>query len=140
MSNLSFFYADNAAGSSEERVVISNRFTDHDGVPLEWVLRSITERENEACRKAATKREKGRNGVAVSDTDFNLYVAKMAVASVVFPDLKDAGLQDSYNVRGAEELLRAMLLPGEYADLVQHVQRLNGFEKDMNEMVDEVKN
>ncbi|MNN89462.1 Phage XkdN-like protein [compost metagenome] len=59
---------------------------------------------------------------------------------MTFPDLKNAELQKSYGVMGAEALLHKMLLPGEYANLVQKVQELNGFDADMNELVEEVKN
>jgi len=31
-------------------------------------------------------------------------------------------------------------LPGEYTALIQKVQELNGFDKELNELVDEVKN
>jgi hypothetical protein len=54
--------------------------------------------------------------------------------------LKNPDLQRSYGVLGAESLLRKMLLPGEYVELVQHVQRLNGFDQDVNELVEQVKN
>ncbi|MNC83125.1 Phage XkdN-like protein [compost metagenome] len=62
------------------------------------------------------------------------------MTSVVYPDLKDAELQKSYGVLGADQLLRKMLLPGEYATLLQKVQSINGFDKDVNELADEVKN
>ena len=67
-------------------------------------------------------------------------MAKLVVASVVFPDLKDAELQKSYGVLGADQLLRKMLLPGEYATLLQKVQEVNGFDRDVNELAEEVKN
>ncbi|MNN98093.1 Phage XkdN-like protein [compost metagenome] len=67
-------------------------------------------------------------------------MAKLMTSSVVHPDLKNAELQRSYNVLGAEALLRKMLLPGEFAALGERVQALNGFSTDMNELVDEVKN
>ncbi|WP_025853092.1 phage tail assembly chaperone [Paenibacillus ehimensis] len=140
MSDLSVFFAQNAETSTIEEVVISERFKDREGAPVPWRLRSMTEEENEAVRKAVTKRVKGKGGSYTTEVDQNEYIAKLAVNSVVFPNLKDAELQQSYGVLGAESLLRKMLLPGEYANLLQKVQELNGFDKDMNELVDEVKN
>ncbi|MGN7381413.1 Phage XkdN-like protein [Chlamydia abortus] len=140
MSDLSMFYAQNALADLTEEVVVSTRFRDANGKAIAWKLKSMTEEENEQCRKAATKRVKGKNGAYTPEINSDEYVAKLAVASVVYPNLNDDKLQKSYGVLGAESLLRKMLLPGEYATLVQKVQEINGFDKDLNEMVDEVKN
>lgn len=104
------------------------------------VVLGMTEADNEVIRKAATKRVDIKKGVSVPETDPNTYMAKLVVASVAFPSLKDAALQESYGVKGAEDLLRKMLLPGEYSSLAEKVQQINGFDKDMNELVDDVKN
>ncbi|BBI32045.1 phage tail assembly chaperone [Cohnella abietis] len=140
MSELSAFYAQNVATEETETFIVSDRFKDKDGQPVAWQLRSMTEAENEECRKAATRKVKGKNGAQVPETNSDDYLAKLAVASTIFPNLKDSELQKSYGVLGAESLLRKMLRPGEYVGLVQKVQQLNGFDKDMNELVDEVKN
>ncbi|MBB6733185.1 phage tail assembly chaperone [Cohnella zeiphila] len=140
MSDLSAFFAENAAGDVTETLVVSERFQDRDGHPVPWKLRSITAAEDEECRKAATRRVKGKGGQYTTETSTEEYLAKMAVACVVFPNLKDAELQKSYGVLGAENLLRKMLRAGEYVNLIQKVQEINGYDKDMNELVDEVKN
>lgn len=140
MSDLKAFFADQAAMSAIEEFVVSSRFKNADGSHVPWKLRSMTEAENEECRKAATKRVKGKNGVLVPETNADEYMAKLVVASVEFPNLKDAELQKSYGVFGAENLLRKMLLPGEYAALVGKVQELNGFDRSTAELVDDVKN
>ena len=45
---------------------------------------------------------------------------------MVFPDLKDAALQNSYGVVGAERLLAKLLLAGEYDRLRMAVEEING--------------
>lgn len=140
MSDLSLFYAQNAEAGVVEEFAVSNRFKTKDGKPVLWKIRSMTEAENEEYRKAATKKVKAKNGTYLTETNSDLYLAKLAVASVVYPDLKDAELQKSYGTLGAENLLRVMLLPGEYAALVEKVQQINGFDKDLNELKEEVKN
>lgn len=139
MGNLSLFFAQNVVSELTEEVVISSRFKDKDGKAIPWKLRSMTEEENEAIRKSAQRKIKEK-GVVTIDTNSDEYLAKLVVTSVVFPDLKDAELQKSYGVLGADQLLRKMLLPGEYATLLQKVQSINGFDKDVNELADEVKN
>ena len=140
MSELSAFFAQNAASELTEEFVVSERFKDKEGKPIPWILRSMTEAENEEIRKTATKRVQVKKGVYTQETNPEEYVAKLVVASVVFPNLKDAELQKSYGVMGAEALLRKMLLPGEYASLGQKVQELNGFDQSMEDLMDEVKN
>ncbi|MGG3281723.1 phage tail assembly chaperone [Paenibacillus solani] len=140
MSDFSMFFAGQSSAEITEEFVVSVRFKDADGRPVPWKLRSITEEENQECRKAATRKVKGKNGVFTPEIDPNDYMAKLMVSSVIFPDLKNSELQKSYSVLGAESLLRKMLLPGEFAALGEQVQALNGFDRDMNELVDEVKN
>ncbi|MEC0171652.1 phage tail assembly chaperone [Paenibacillus graminis] len=140
MSEFSAFFAQAAAVEATEEFVVSKRFKDKDGKPIPWKLTSITEEENLELRKASNKKVKGRNGVYTSEFDPNEYLAKMVGASVVYPNLKDAELQKSYGVKGADALLRKMLLPGEFTVLAERVQALNGYDQDLNELVDEVKN
>lgn len=139
ISELSLFFAQNSAADITEDFVVSNRFK-KEGIPAPWKIRAMTEAENEDIRKSATHQTKGKNGQKIPETNPEEYLAKLAVASVVFPDLKNAELQKSYGVLGAETLLKKMLLPGEYAGLIQKVQELNGFDRDINELVEEVKN
>ena len=62
-------------------------------------------------------------------------------ACVVTPDLKDAQLQESYRTVGDEAAtLKAMLKIGEYNRLMQEIQSLNGFDEDINDLVEEAKN
>ncbi len=136
--SLTAFFAQNAPAELVEEVVVSERFKE-DGKPIPWKLRSMTEGENESIRKSAQRRVKDK-GVVTIDTNTDEYLAKLAVASVVYPDLKDAELQKSYGVVGADQLIKRMLLPGEYAVLIQKVQEINGFEKDINELTEEAKN
>lgn len=138
MSSLQAFFAQNVQSDIIEEFVVSERFKGEDGKPIPWKIRALTESENAEIRKSSTKRVKV-NGQYVPELDHEEYVAKLIAASVVFPDLKNAELQKSYGVLGAEKLLRKMLLSGEYGKLAQKVQEINGFE-DVNELADEVKN
>ena len=140
MSSLQAFFAQNVRSEIVEEVIISDRFKDENGKPIPWKIRALTEGEVEEIRKAARKYIKGKGGQRIPETDPDEFAAKIAVASVVFPDLKNAELQKSYGVLGAEDLLKKMLLSGEYATLIQKVQEINGFDKDINDLVDEVKN
>ncbi|MDU5947639.1 MAG: phage portal protein, partial [Paenibacillus macerans] len=95
MSSLSAFFAQNAAAGLVEEVVVSERFKDEQGQPVPWRLRSMTEEENETIRKSCQRKVKDK-GMVSYETNTDEYLAKLAVASVVFPDLKNAELQQSY--------------------------------------------
>ncbi|MFB9273375.1 phage tail assembly chaperone [Cohnella cellulosilytica] len=138
--SLQAFFAQNVQLESTEDFVISDRFKDEQGAPIPWKLRTLSEEENEEIRKASTQMVKGKGGQRIQETKPEVYMAKIAVASVVFPDLKDADLQKSYGVLGAEALLKKMLRAGEYATLLGKVQELNGFDREFDDLVEEVKN
>ena len=120
----------------------SPRFVDENKKPVEWEIKTITGTEDEALRKSCARRVPvpGKRNQYQKETDYDLYLGKLAVACTVFPNLNDKGLQDSYKAMGAEALLKAMLTPGEYAAYVEKVQEVCGFSTPIQEEVDEAKN
>jgi len=141
MGNLSFFLAENVEKKQNLKVVISDRFKDEKGNPVEWEIRSLGAGEDEALRKDCTRRVQipGKKNAYTNDFDGNAYLVKLAAASVVYPDLKDAALQNSYGVMGAEQLLRTMLYKEEFDKLTEIVTGASESE-DINDLVDEAKN
>ncbi|MCY9658116.1 phage portal protein [Paenibacillus chondroitinus] len=139
MSDISVFFASNVDVKTQEDFIVSPRFKDTEGKPVPWVIQSVTEEENDTIRKSATKRTKVK-GQLHNEVDQVDYIAKLVVASVSFPNLKAAELQQSYGVMGAEALVKKMLLSGEYAQLIMKVQEINGFDRDMNDLVEDAKN
>jgi len=118
-----------------KEVIISDRFQE-DGKPVPFVIRPITQKENELLVKKHMKKDKKGNEFL----DRINYTYDLVANSVVFPDLKNAELQRAYGVLGEIELLKVMLLAGEYAELAQQVQKLSGLDIDINEEIEEVKN
>lgn len=141
MSNFSVFMAGNAAKAETVKYVASKRFMDKNK-PVAWELKAIDSDLDEAIRKECTKRVPiaGKRGQYTQETDTDKYIAKMCAACVVFPNLNDAELQDSYGVKDSIALLRKMLLPGEYTELKAKVMEINGYDMSMEELVDEAKN
>jgi hypothetical protein len=142
MSNLSAFLAQNAVKVENVKHIVSNRFLDDKGQPIHWEISCITSTEDENLRKACTKRVPvpGKRNQFTQETDYNLYLGKLAARCTVFPNLNDVDLQNSYGVMGADVLLKTMLTPGEYAEYLVKVQEVNGFEVSMEEAVEEAKN
>ena len=114
----------------------------HKMKPMEWEIKAITGTEDEALRKSCAKRVPipGKKNQYQKETDYDMYLGKLAVACTVFPNLNDKELQDDRKVMGAEALLKTMLTPGEYADYLTKVQEVCGFETSLQDEVDEAKN
>lgn len=142
MNNLSAFMAGNAVKNDLVKYAASDRFKDENGKVVEFELVSVTSEVDEDIRKACTKKVQvpGKKGMYVPETDYDKYLGMLASKCIVFPDLNNAELQDSYKVLGAESLLKTMLKPGEYQDLLKKIQEVNGFDVSMEELVEEAKN
>lgn len=148
MSNLSAFLAENALPVEHVKLVVSPRFLSNEKdekgklKPIEWEIQAIDSTADEAIRKTCTRRVPvpGKKNQFTKELDSDAYVGKLAVACTVFPNLNDAGLQDSYHVMGADALLKAMLTPGEYANFLTSIQEICGFDVTLQDEVDEAKN
>lgn len=132
MSSLSAFL--NPVQVENKEVIVSNRFMDN-GKVVPFVIRPITQKENEQLIKKYTKKDK-KGAENFNRTE---YVQALTASAVVFPNLADANLQDVYGL-GETEVLKNMLLVGEYATLAQEVQTLSGLDSDINEDIEEAKN
>ena len=136
--NLSGFFAQNKIKTDNIFYPASKSFLDENGDALQWELRAITTDEDSKLRDSCQTVEVSKKRQTVS---FNsaLYQQKMVAKSIIFPDLLNADLQDSYGVKNEIELLGKMLLPGEFADLFEKVSELCGFDSE-DDQVEEVKN
>ncbi|MGE4284884.1 MAG: phage portal protein [Clostridia bacterium] len=132
MSSLKAFL--NPIKVENKEVIVSNRFME-DGNLVPFVIRPITQKENEQLIKKYTKKDK-KGAETFNRTE---YVQAMTASAVVSPNLADSELQKVYGL-GETECLKNMLYVGEYAVLAQAVQTLSGLDEDINEDIEEVKN
>jgi hypothetical protein len=133
----------NKIAKENEKYAPTSSLQDENGKPLEWEFKQITSKENEVLRDSCTieVQVKGKPNLYRPKVNTAEYLAKMIVASTVYPDLYDAELQDSYGVKTPEELLYAMVdNAGEYQDFTVWMQKFQGFTKSLEEKVDEAKN
>lgn len=142
MSDFSAFFAENKIKHENIKYVASRDFVGKDGKPLEWEIRRLDSAEDEQLRKSCMKQIKvqGRSGATRTEMDTQDYICKMTVASIVYPDLNNKKLQESYHAMCAEQLIKKMLAPGEYADLITKVTEHNGFDVTLSDLVEEAKN
>ena len=106
------FYRENRKDREEREILLTERMT-ADGGQMLFRIRPMSQRKNEDIWKRCGE-------------DMKRYEKMVLAESVVFPDLKDANLQNNYGVVGAEWLLGKLLLAGEYDRLRQAVEEING--------------
>ena len=142
MSNFSAFMKKNKIKKENVKYAATKALTDEKGNPLEWEIKAVTTKEADKIRESCTIEVpvKGKPGMFRHKFDSVAYTAKLNVAAIVYPDLYNAELQDSYGVKTPEDLLKEMVdSPAEYVDLCNFVQSYSGFET-MQEKVDTAKN
>ena len=135
--SLNGFFKSNAKSLPDVKVVVSERFTNEDGSPIEWVLHPISTKLVEEITKRNTKTtiKNGKGESVVNEENLN---AELLEAVVLYPSLNDAELQDSYGVSSANELLSVMLYPGETQVLTNALQEVMAGTKAND--IDELKN
>lgn len=143
MGNLELFMKKNKKIRKNTFYPATKTLTDKDGSPLLWEIKPLTTEETENIRLECTREipVPGKRNMYRDKIDSNLYLDKLMVAAIVFPDLYNADLQDSYGVKTPEELLKKMVDdPSEYADLMSYIQEQSGFDKDISDEIEEAKN
>lgn len=122
-----------------KKVIISDRFTDEKGNPAPFVVRSISQAENEALSKASTKREKV-NGQLVENLNTVEYTRRLIVACTVEPNFKDTQMCQFYGVINPLDVPGKMLNIGEYKALSKAIMEINRLDLDAQEVLEEAKN
>ena len=143
MSNFSRFMKSNKIMKENTTFAATKSLTDENGEPLKWTIKPLTTSENENIRESCMidVPVTGKPNMFRPKLNTAKYIAKMAAASVVEPNLYDKELQDSYGVMTPEDLLREMIDdPGEYNDFVAFIQDFNGFNTTLADKVEEAKN
>lgn len=141
MSKYTAFMAGAVEKIENKKVVVSNRFKDEKGKPIPFEIKALSADENDELQRRCMVNVPvpGQRGQYTRELDQIKYTAMLLTESVVYPNLNEAELQDSYGVRGAESLLRKMLYTGEYNKLAQEVMALSNIEV-LSDLVEEAKN
>lgn len=136
---LKAFFKQNAEQIPNKNVVISRRFKDEDGKPIEWEIKALDAGTQQDIRTKAMemKATGGKNANVKMNYNTALSNILTAVNAVVFPDLRDTELQDSYGVKKPEELIGKMLLPDEFDKLIDEI---NAISESADELEEEAKN
>lgn len=141
MSKLEFFMKRNRIERNNIFVPASSAFKDEKGKTIMWELRPLKSSEVSAINRKATKEKKLANGQVERVIDGSKVTEMLIAKSVVFPDLENAELQDSYNVKTPIELVHELIEdPGEYNALALKIQEINHLGITLESKVKEAKN
>ena len=140
MSDFSFFMKSNKKKKENERFAATKSIVDADGNPVEWEFKHLTSKEVNEIREQYTT-SKISNGQYTTEINTNRFINALVAESAVYPDLRNAELQDSYGVHTPEELVYELVDdPGEYTALTDFMQKFLGFSSDLDAKIDLAKN
>lgn len=106
--------------------------------PIE--LRALSSGEADKINERCFVNKPGIKGRQERVFDVVAYNRGISTASIVYPDLNDAELQESYGVRGAENLYSELFLLGEAAQILEKVTEISGIDTNINDDIEEAKN
>ena len=134
MSLSRFLKSNKTPGKENVKYAVTKELTDEKGNPLLWEIKHLSSKEIRTIREESTTMEtaseKGKTK-ATFKMDMELYTGKLIVNSIVYPDLLNAELQNSYGVTTPEQLIYEMVdNPKEFDDLVEFINKLNGLNTD----------
>lgn len=142
MSDFSRFMKQNQVRVENTTYAATKSLTDEEGNPLLWEVRPISTSQNEEIVEACSYdvQVTGKPGLYRTKVNQSKLKAMLICASVVYPNLNDAQLQDSYGVKNNVELIKEMIPnSGEYNRFLEFINDFNGFTS-MQEDVDKAKN
>ena len=139
-AELELFFKKNHKNTENVKLAVTSELCDEDGKPLEWEIRKLNTREVQALTKeCVTTKQIGKK--LVPSMDEELFTKKLMAESVVFPDLNNAALQDSYGVKTPEALIVEMVsCAGDFMAFAEYLMVLNNINKSLDDRVDEAKN
>lgn len=112
----------------EKEIVISDRFIGDDGKPVPFKVRAISQEENDALVRAATK-TRSEGGQRMERLDSVEYAQRLIVAATVSPDFRAKDICEAYGVVSPLMVPGKMLLSGEYNRLMKAITELSEFDE-----------
>lgn len=132
MSRLSAFLNPITTEETKE-VIVSKRFVDENGKPVPFVIKALTQEENDKIVRKCRHLRKMPDGRTQEMLDNSELSRNLVVAATVEPDFHDAELCTHYGVVDPTELPGRMLLAGEYAALTAAVMEICRYNDDLEE-------
>ena len=135
--SLKSFFKENNIKIENVKYIASNRFKNENGEVIEWELKVLDNKKVDELRNRFSSRSYVNHK---EEFKFNSeeFMKVFVTEAIVFPNLTDKDLQDSYGVFSPYELLQEILTVGELTRLTEYINNLHDYKADKK--VDEIKN
>jgi len=138
--NMQFFMKGKAKVTKEEDVIVTTRYLDEKGNPIPFVIKPIDTTLIDLLQDECTKPVYKKGKKVDEKLDAQRFAARLGIESTLYPDFKDPAILQSYNLVDPVDLAKEVLsIGGEYAEWLNAVQRINGYDEDFNELVEDAK-
>lgn len=130
MGSLKLFLKENKKKEENTKHIVTKSICDDKGEPVKWEFKHISTKEDEEIRSKCMTDVPvtGKPNVYRTKFDSASYLLKLLCKSIVYPELQNSELQDSYGVKTPEDLLCEIVdNPGEYQELCTWIQKFQGF-------------
>ena len=131
MSTLLEFLIENPVDNLTEKVVVSTRLAKYP-----FTIKAMTGPEFSSYQKLATRIGKHKK----VDFDSKLFNEQVVLNHTVEPNFRDAESIKKAGCTSPEQFMYKCLLAGEISELSQQISVLSGFNRDIEETVEEAKN
>ncbi|MBU5440290.1 hypothetical protein KQI42_20045 [Tissierella sp. MSJ-40] len=119
--------------------IVSEDFKDEEGKPVPFKIKPIGFGQFSALREKHSKVNM-KDKRLFKQTNEGAVTLELCAKSIVYPDLKNAELQDFYGVLNETDLVDAMLDFKEIEKLAEKIMEISGLNQDVNELKEEAKN
>lgn len=135
--SLKSFFKENNIKIENVKYIASDRFKDENGEVIEWELKVLDNKKVDELRNRFSSRSyvNHKEEFKFNSEDF---MKVFVTEAIVFPNLTDKDLQDSYGVFSPYELLQEILTVGELTRLTEYINNLHDYKAEKK--VDEIKN
>ena len=136
MKSLQDFLNENNVEGLTKEVPISDRLRDENGNLYKAKIKAMTSKEFGELRKSCTRiNKKGK-----PEVDAEKLTNIIVIENTVVPNFKDAESIKKVGCLNAEQYINKVLLPGEITVLNDEILLLSGFNSNMDDLIEEVKN
>ena len=135
--SLKSFFKENNIKIENVKYIASDRFKDENGEVIEWELKVLDNKKVDELRNRFSSRSfvNHKEEFKFNSEDF---MKVFVTEAIVFPNLTDKDLQDSYGVFNPYELLQEILTVGELTRLTEYINNLHDYKAEKK--VVEIKN
>lgn len=131
MKNISIFFKENNLKNEVRKIALSDRFKDEEGEIVEFEIQPLNPVEFTKLKDNKTQVKVRNDGTAYPKMDTIEITKELISKCILYPNLNDVELQNSYGVMGALNLATEILTIKEFNTLVDYLWEIHGEKADL---------